>query len=85
MNKKLTILTLVAFLAGFSAVPAYAHKGHHLSKTQWAVKELDEVKHRLDKLSPDADGHVAKASQAVDQALTELKAVKEVAPVAPKA
>ncbi|GEM_PF-4584934 len=75
--KKLAILTLGLMALTFTAVPGHAHeegKGH--PRPQYAIRELNEAKEILGKLPPDADGHIAKASQSIDQAIQELSAVK---------
>ena len=75
--------TFVILIVGLAAVIAqaaasYAHEeGKHHSTVKGAIRELHEAKEILGKLSPDAGGHIASASQAVDQALQELAAVKE--------
>ena len=69
------MISLVAMMVG--AAPSYAHKGMHHPTVKHAVRELHEAKEILGKLSPDADGHIVKASQAVDQAVQELSAIKE--------
>jgi hypothetical protein len=76
MRKSLILmLGLMVFI--FSAAPNYAYAGKHKVSVKSATHELKETKEILGKLSPDADGHIAKASQDVDQALQELAAVKE--------
>ena len=67
------ILTAAIFFAG--APGGYAH-GKFKSKSKHAAHELKEAKHILLKLTPDTDGHVAKASALIDQAIQELSAVK---------
>ncbi len=73
--KVLFVILSALFFVG--TLPAYAHKGMHGSKVKHAMMELKEAKELLGKATPDADGHIVKATQAVDQAMTELSAVKE--------
>ncbi len=67
------MLSLTAILAG--SVPSDAHQGKGRHKLKHAIRELHEAKEILGKLRPDAEGHIAKASQSVDQAVEELSAV----------
>ena len=61
MNKVSVFLmmSLMALMVG--AAPSYAHegKGRHPSPKH-AIRELNEAKEILGKLTPDADGHIAK-------------------------
>ena len=81
--KKSVILMMSLLALTFGAASGYAHeeKDHHETKghprVKYAIRELKEAKEILVKLTPDADGHIAKASQSVDQAMQELSAVKE--------
>ena len=68
------LMSVIAIVAGSGLT--YAHEGVHHPTVKAAVRELQEAQEILGKISPDADGHVAKASQAVDQAMQELSAVK---------
>ena len=75
--KKLSIilvLSLMAILVG--ATPGGAHGSKRHPSVKHAARELREAKEILGKLSPDTDGHIAKASQNVDQAIQELSAVE---------
>ena len=76
MRKIPIILTmaLVAVIAGTTQI--YAHEGGGHPTVNRAIRELNEAKEILGKISPDANGHVAKASQSVDHALHELSAIK---------
>ena len=56
--------------------PIYAHEGKGHPTVKRAIRELDEAKEILGKIQPDANGHVAKASQSVDRAIQELSAIK---------
>ena len=76
--KKVTIVFGIALIIMvFGSAPGYAHEGKHKPSVKGAARELKEARGILGKIVPDADGHIAKASQSVDQALQELAAVKE--------
>ena len=76
--KKASIILMMGLIAiVFGATPSYAHKGKYHPTVKHAIRELHEAKEILGKISPDAGGHTAKASQEVDQALQELSAIKE--------
>ena len=78
--KKLTLFLLAGFVAvGAAAVPGYAHGIRRHPTVKKAMHELREAKEIIEKLPPDAGGHIARASQAVDQGLQELSAVKAAA------
>ena len=68
------LLSLVAILGGITSSYAHENEGHPSPKH--AIRELHEAKEIPEKLSPDSTGHIAKASQAVDQAMQELSAIK---------
>ena len=78
--KKISFFSLLALItiAGTSGgmKPSYAHEGEGHASPKRALQELNESKEILGKLSPDTDGHISKASQAVDQAILELSAIK---------
>ncbi len=75
--KKQTVMIVVMGIVMLLGQAAFAHEGeHHGSKAHRAVGELKEAKAILAKMTPDTEGHVAKASQDVDQAITELSAIK---------
>jgi hypothetical protein len=50
-------------------------KGHR-ARPKHAIHELNEAKEVIAKLTPDAEGHIAKASGLIDQAIQELSAVR---------
>jgi hypothetical protein len=60
------------------AAPVFAHEGEHKTskKIKHASHELKEAKEILGKLEADTEGHIAKASQSIDQAMQELSQVK---------
>ena len=67
------LLSLGIILGGIT--PSYAH-GKGTPSPKHALRELREAQKILGKLSPDSDGHIAKASQSVDQAIQELSVIK---------
>ena len=82
MRKSSSFLFLTALLMlCLLAIPSYAHegghhkKGKHGGKVQHALGELKDAKAAIEKITPDTDGHVAKAKEAVDQAISELTAM----------
>ena len=77
MKKTFLILAMSLMAIMISAAPSYAHKSKSHPSVKHAIRELHEAKEILAKLSPDAGGHIAKASNAVDQAFQELSAIKE--------
>ena len=75
--KKVPMITLLSLFAfAMSAAISYAHEGHHQPTVKHAIHELHEGKSILAKMAPDAEGHIAKAQQWVNQAEQELAAVK---------
>ena len=75
--KKMSIIFMMSLMIFiFGATPSRADKGEHHPSVKHAVRELKEAKKILAKVLLDAEGHVAKASQSVDQALQELSVVK---------
>ncbi len=76
MKTTFAIFLITLMTIFFGTTPSYAHEGKGHPTVSRAIRELDEAKEILGKISPDAGGHVAKASQSVDQAIQELSAVK---------
>ena len=79
MKKTVTFLMISLIAALVAAAPGYAHEGKEAKahpSPKHAIHELHEAKEVLEKLPADSEGHVAKASQLVDQAVQELSAIK---------
>ena len=72
----LLVMSLMALMAGAGASYAGEGKKSHLPTPKHAIHELHEAKEVLKKLPADSEGHLAKASQLIDQAEQELSAIK---------
>ena len=82
MKKRSAILIMGLAVLMVGTASSEAHEGEHPATVKHAVHELHEAKEVLAKLPPDSDGHIAKASQSVDQAIQELSSLP--VPVEPK-
>ena len=81
--KKISVLLLFGLMMVTGITPGYAHESKGHASPKHVIRELNEAKEILGKLTPDAGGHVARASQDVEQAIQELSAVKDEPKVKP--
>lgn len=75
MKKLLALLIVCGVMFSANTFADELKKGHH-ARPKHAIHELNEAKEVIAKLTPDVEGHIAKASGLIDQAIQELSEVK---------